>query len=257
MSTLRALCRAVSPAIAACELSFIGREPINVAMAHLQHIDYVDLLNKLGATVIELPAEPSLPDSVFVEDTVLLFDELAVMTRPGAPSRRGEVASIEAAFKKYREHIAHITEPGTIDGGDVLRIGKRVFVGLSQRSNQAAIDQLRDILKPYGYSVTAVAIRDCLHLKSGVTALSDDTVLINPHWVDAGCFSDYRQIRIDETEQHAANVVRVNADILMPATFPKTQAIIEAAGFRVHTVDLSEIQKAEGAITCCSVLFNT
>lgn len=255
MPVTHALCRAVSPAIADCELSFIGREPINVAMAHLQHMEYVDCLGKLGAKVIELPAEPSLPDSVFVEDTVLLFDELAVMTRPGALSRRGEVASIEAAFKKFRERIAHIVEPGTIDGGDVLRIGKRVFVGLSQRSNPAAIEQLRDILKPYGYSVTGVAIRDCLHLKSGVTALSDDTVLVNPLWIDAGAFSDYRQIRIDVSEEHAANVVRVHDDILMPAGFPKTQAIIQAAGFRVHTVDLSEIQKAEGAITCCSVLF--
>jgi len=252
---LYALCRAVSPAIADCELSFIGREPINVAMAHLQHIDYVDLLNKLGATVLELPAEPSLPDSVFVEDTVLLFDELAVMTRPGAASRRFELASIEAAFSKYRELIAHIAEPGTLDGGDVLRIGKRVFVGLSQRSNQSAIDQLADILKPYGYSVTAVPMHDCLHLKSAVTALSDDTVLINPDWVDVSYFSDYRQIPVAQSEPHAANVVRIGDAILMPSSFPATQALIQAAGFTVHTVDVSELQKAEGAVTCCSVLF--
>lgn len=252
---LNALCRAVSPAMLDCELSFIGREPIDLALANTQHNAYVHALRALNVEVIELPAEAAMPDSVFVEDTVLLFDELAVMTRPGALSRRGEVVSIEVAFKKYRDVIAHITEPGTIDGGDVLRIGKRVFVGLSQRSNLAAIEQLTAILKPYGYSVTPVAIQDCLHLKSGVTALSDDTVLINPLWVDAGCFNDYKQFRIDETEEHAANVVRVKADILMPASFPKTQAIIEAAGFRVHTVDLSEIQKAEGAITCCSVLF--
>jgi dimethylargininase len=240
-----------------CELSFIGREPIDLALANTQHSAYVHALRALNVEVVELPAEPSLPDSVFVEDTVLLFDELAVMTRPGAVSRRGEVASIEVAFKKYREIIARISEPGTLDGGDVLRIGKRVFVGLSQRSNRAAIEQLAAILKPYGYSVTPVAIQDCLHLKSGVTALSEDTVLVNPLWIDAQSFSDYRQIRIDADEEHAANVVRVHADILMPASFPKTQAIIKAAGFHVHTVDLSEIQKAEGAITCCSVLFTT
>lgn len=255
MPNLHALCRAVSPAIADCELSFIGRDPINVAMAHLQHIDYVDLLHKLGVKVIELPAEPSLPDSVFVEDTVLLFDELAVMTRPGAVSRRFEVASIEAAFRKYREVIANINEPGTLDGGDVLRIGKRVFVGLSQRSNQSAIDQLAEILKPHGYQVTAVPMQDCLHLKSAVTALAEDTVLINPDWVDAGHFSDYRQINVALSEPHAANVVRVDADILMPSNFPETRAIIEAAGFRTHAVDVSELQKAEGAVTCCSVLF--
>ena len=252
---LYALCRAVSPAIADCELSFIGREPINVAIAHLQHMDYIDCLQSLGVTVIELPAEPALPDSVFVEDTVLLFDELAVLTRPGAPSRRGEVASIEAAFRKCREVIAHIAEPGTLDGGDVLRIGQRVFVGLSQRSNQAAIDQLSDILKPYGYTVTAVPMQECLHLKSSVTALSDDTVLINPDWVDVSYFNDYRQITVDQSEAHAANVVRIGDAILMPSAFPATQALIQAAGFTVHTVDVSELQKAEGAVTCCSVLF--
>ena len=256
MPNLHALCRAVSPALADCELSFIGREPINVALAHLQHIDYVACLRKLGATVIELPAEPDLPDSVFVEDTVLLFDELAVLTRPGAESRRGEVASIEAAFRKHRAVIAHIVEPGTLDGGDVLRIGQRVFVGLSARSNADAIEQLQTILAEYGYTVTPVRTRECLHLKSAVTALSDDTVLINPDWVDAEVFAGYRQIAIDPNEPHAANVVRVGATILMPSSFPRTQQRIEAAGFVVQTVDVSELQKAEGAVTCCSVLFN-
>lgn len=256
MTSTHALCRAVSPALADCELSFIGREPINVALAHLQHMDYMACLRKLGATVIELPAEPSLPDSVFVEDTILLFDELAVLTRPGAQSRRFEVASIEAAFKPYRRVMARINEPGTIDGGDVLRIGKRVFVGLSARSNQAAIDQLQAIVAEYGYTVTPVHTRECLHLKSAVTALSDDTVLINPDWVDVDVFSTYKQIPIDPSEPHAANVVRANGAIVMPSNFPRTQARITAAGFAVHPMDVSELQKAEGAVTCCSVLFN-
>jgi dimethylargininase len=253
--TLHALCRAVSPAIADCELSFIGREPINVAMAHLQHREYVECLKKLGVTVIELPAEPALPDSVFVEDTLLLFDELAVLTRPGAESRRAEVDAIAPAVQAVRTQVERISEPGTIDGGDVLRIGQHVFVGLSQRSNQAAIDQLAGILKPFGYSVTAVPMQECLHLKSAVTALSDDSVLINPDWVDAAYFTDYRQIRVAMSEAHAANVVRIGAAILMPSCFPETNARVQAAGFAVSTVDVSELQKAEGAVTCCSVLF--
>lgn len=253
---LHAICRAVSPSIADCELSFIGREPIDLGLANTQHNDYVQALRALNVEVIELPFEATLPDSVFVEDTVLLFDELAVMTRPGAQSRRGEVASIEAAFHAYREIIARIFEPGTLDGGDVLQIGKRVFVGLSQRSNQAAIEQLSACLTPFGYQVIAVPMQDCLHLKSSVTALSDDTVLINPDWVDVGYFKDYRQICVANTEPHAANVVRVYGAILMPSNFPETQALIQAAGFVVHTVDVSELQKAEGAVTCCSVLFN-
>ncbi len=252
---LHALCRVVSPAIADCELSFIGREPINVALVHLQHMEYVACLGKLGATVIELPAEPALPDSVFVEDTVLLFDELAVLTRPGAVSRRAEVDAITPAVQAVRKQVERISAPGTIDGGDVLRIGRRVFVGLSQRSNQAAIDQLADILKPFGYSVTAVPMQDCLHLKSAVTALSDDTVLINPDWVDAAYFKEYQQIRVDEHEPHAANVVRIGSAILMPSAFPKTLALIATAGYAVTAVDVSELQKAEGAVTCCSVLF--
>lgn len=271
MPSTHALCRAVSPAIADCELSFIGREAIDVEKARKQHADYVAALQSLGVQVHQLPAEPTLPDSVFVEDTVLLFDELAVMTRPGALSRRAEVAGIEAAFRKYRSVVAHITEPGTIDGGDVLRIGKRVFVGLSQRSNQAAITQLAGLLAPFEYSVIAVPMQNCLHLKSAVTALSDDLVLINPDWVDAGYFSDYRQIGVAESEPHAANVVRItsaasiastssataatNESILMPSNFPETKALVQAAGFTVHTVDVSELQKAEGAVTCCSVLF--
>ncbi len=255
MPTLHALCRAVSPAMLDCELSFIGREPIDLALANVQHNAYVQALRALKVEIVELPAEAAMPDSVFVEDTVLLFDELAVMTRPGAQSRRAEVVSIEAAFNDYREIIARISEPGTLDGGDVLRIGRRVFVGLSQRSNQAAIEQLSAYITPFGYQVIAVPMHDCLHLKSSVTALSDDTVLINPDWVDVNYFKDYQQLTVAKSEPHAANVVRINTAILMPSNFPETQALIEAAGFTVHTVDVSELQKAEGAVTCCSVLF--
>jgi len=256
MTTLRAFTRAVSPAIADCELSFIDREPINLALAQQQHMAYVDALIEAGVDVIALPALPDLPDSVFVEDTVLLFDELAVLTRPGASSRRAEVQAIASAVHHARTTVAEIKAPGTLDGGDVLRIGKRVFVGLSQRSNQSAIDQLAASVQPFGYSVTAVPMQQCLHLKSSVTALSDDTVLINTDWVDAAYFSAYRQIRVATSEPHAANVVRLPGQILMPTGFPQTQAELLAQGFAVITVNVSELQKAEGAVTCCSVLFN-
>jgi dimethylargininase len=255
ISIMHALCRAVSPAITDCELSFIDRESIDVALAQAQHRDYIAALGALGVRVTELPAEPVLPDSVFVEDSVLLFDELAVLTRPGAISRRAEVDAIAPVVQSVRSRVERITQPGTVDGGDVLCIGQHVFVGLSQRSNQAAIDQLTAVLKPFGYAVTAVPIRNCLHLKSAVTALSDDTVLINPEWVAAGYFDAYRQIRVAESETHAANVVRIGAAILMPSCFPETRALVQAAGFAVSTVDVSELQKAEGAVTCCCVLF--
>lgn len=255
MPKLHAFCREVSPALADCELSFIGREPIDVANAQAQHAGYVAQLRAWGVTVIELPDEPALPDSVFVEDTVLMFDELAVITRPGADSRRAEVPSIEAALRPYRDTIAHILAPGTLDGGDVLCVQRQVFVGLSRRSSPAAIEQLGSILAPYGYTVTAVPMRDCLHLKSAVTALSDDTFLINPDWVEAAAFARYRCIAVDAGEPHAANVLRVGQRVLMPRGFPRTQALIEQAGFEVAALDMSELQKAEGAVTCCSVLF--
>ena len=254
--SLHALCRQVSPAIADCELSFIDREPIDLALATHQHAAYVAALRGLGVVVHELPAEPELPDSVFVEDTVLLFDELAVLTRPGAVSRRAEVAAITPAVQAIRSQVGGIEAPGTLDGGDVLRIGHRVFVGQSARSNSAAIAQLADLLLPFGYAVQAVPMHDCLHLKSAVTALDDHSVLVNPDWLDTSAFAGYRQIRIANSEPHAANVLRAGADILMPACFPQTRAIVQAAGFAAHGVDVSELQKAEGAVTCCSVLYS-
>ncbi len=253
--SLQAICRAVSPAIAGCELSFIGREPIDVDLAVRQHAGYVAALRALGVAVTELPAEPALPDSVFVEDTALVFDELAVLTRPGADSRRAEVDAIAPAVQAVRAQVARIDAPGTLDGGDVLRIGRRVYVGLSRRSSPEAIAQLGEILAPYAYRVLAVPMRDCLHLKSAVTALSDDTVLLNPDWLDTAAFEDYLQIEVAPDEPHAANVLRIGGHILMPSAFPATRAILEDAGFAVTAVDVSELQKAEGAVTCCSLLF--
>ena len=270
MPTLHAFCRSVSPSIDNCELSFIHREPIDAVKAQAQHDNYVIALRQMGVDVIELRAERDLPDSVFVEDVVLMFDELAVMTRPGAKSRRPEVDRILPAVKNVRAVVKHIQEPGTLDGGDVLRIGKRVYVGLSQRSNQSAIDQLSEILLPFKYQVIAVPMKECLHLKSAVTALTDQIILMNPEWLDANYFKDYRQLHVSKKEPHAANVVRLAsststssvtvansvASILMPSNFPETQAKIEGLGLKVRAVDVSELQKAEGAVTCCSVLFN-
>jgi dimethylargininase len=248
-----AITRDVSPAIADCELSFVPREPIDVARAIRQHRDYLHALEMLGCRVVTLPAEAALPDSVFVEDVAIVVDELAVMTRPGAESRRPEVDSVAEALKKYRP-LAFIEEPGTIDGGDVLRMGRAFYVGESARSNASGIAQLRALMAPHGYTVQGVPTRGCLHLKSAVTPLSDDAVLLQPEWVDREPFAAYRIIEVDPTEPHAANVVRVDDGLLMPASFPRTRERLLAAGFKVVSVDVSELQKAEGAVTCCSLL---
>lgn len=253
---LIAITREVSPTLADCELSFVDRAPIDLARANAQHRAYQSALAALGCDVRELPAESAFPDAVFVEDVAVVVDEIAVMTRPGAESRRGEGPSVARALAAWRE-LRAIEAPGMLDGGDVLRIGRRVYVGESARSNAEGIDQLRAILGEHGYSVHGVAIRGCLHLKSAVTALSDDTVLLQPAWVDPATFAEYRVVEVDPAEEHAANVLRIGDRVVSPACFPRTHARIRTVGIEVVAVDVSELQKAEGAVTCCSLVFST
>lgn len=249
-----ALTREISPDMGACELSFVGRSEIDIALARQQHLRYQQALSSLGCTVLSLPAEADLPDAVFVEDTALVLDEIAVMTRPGAASRRAEVASVAATLSKYRT-LAHIAAPGTLEGGDTMRHGRVIYVGLSARSNPEGIRQLAELIAPYGYSVRALPISGCLHLKSAVTLVDDETVLVQPEWIDPGEFSGYRIIRVDPREAHAANTVRAGSGLVYPSCFPYTLDLLREAGIQASTVDVSELQKAEGAVTCCSLIF--
>lgn len=255
-----AITRDVSACLAECELSFVSRAPLDVALAQRQHDAYRALLAALGCEVIALPALEAHPDAVFVEDVAVVLDEVAILTRPGAVSRRGEGASIALALADFRP-LRDIEAPGTLDGGDVLRLDRALYVGASARSNAAGIEQLRALVAEFGYTVQAVPPRDCLHLKSAVTQVAADTVLVNPHWVDASVFTGWRLLEIDPDEPHAANALRVGEGdamtIVHPACFPLTQMRLAAAGIDVVTVDISELQKAEGALTCCSLLFRT
>jgi dimethylargininase len=253
--SLVAITRTPSRSLARCELSFVSRTTIDVDLAIAQHQDYERTLESLGCRVIALPALEEQPDAVFVEDVALVLDEVAVMTRPGAESRRAEGASIATVLADYRR-LLHIEAPGTLDGGDMLRIGRAIFVGQSARSNAAGIAQLRGLLVPFGYTVHGVATRECLHLKSAVTQVAPDTLLIQPAWIDAAVFASYRLIEIDPGEEHAANALRVNDAVIQPDCFPRTQQRLRDAGIDVTGVDVSELQKAEGAVTCCSLVFN-
>ncbi|MGN6513393.1 MAG: dimethylarginine dimethylaminohydrolase family protein [Lysobacteraceae bacterium] len=250
-----AITRQVSPSLADCQLSYVPRTPIDVRRASAQHRDYCRALAAAGCSVVELAAEPGMPDAVFVEDTAVVVDELAVMTRTGAVSRRGEGATIAPVLARFRP-LASIEAPGTLDGGDVLRIGRRVLVGQSARSNADGIAQLRALLQPHGYRVESVATRDCLHLKSAATVVAGDTLLVQPAWVDPGVFGDCRVLTVDAEEAHAANALRIGDSVVYPDCFPRTRARLEAAGIRVLAVDVSELQKAEGAVTCCSIVFD-
>ena len=256
MSTeaLIAITREVSPAIERCELTHLARAPIDLAVAYAQHEEYERCLEALGCSVQRLPASLDLPDSVFVEDTAVVFDEVALLTRPGAESRRPELASVATQLAPYRS-IACIEPPGTLDGGDVLVVGRRVFVGISSRSNAAAIEQMRRLLAPYGYDVRAVAVHGCLHLKSAVTAVADNLLLVNPAWIAASELGAYDIVEVDPAESFAANALRIGDDVVYPAEFPRTLGRLRKRGLHVHTVPAGELAKAEGAVTCCSIVF--
>lgn len=256
---LTAITRDVSRSLGTCELSYLERTPIDVDLAQRQHQAYRHALNALGCRVIALPAEHELPDAVFVEDVALVFDEIAIRTCPGAKSRRAEVQSVANALESHRT-VRSIETPGTLDGGDVLRIGRTIYVGQSLRTNAAGIEQLQALVGPASlgdnaYTVQPVPIRDCLHLKSAVTEVADGVVLINPDWVDRAAFAGFRQIEIDPGEPHAANGLRVGRGVIYPLNFPLTEQSLAHAGIAVVPVDVSELQKAEGAVTCCSIVF--
>ena len=249
-----AITRGVSPAIGACELTLLEREAIDIDNARAQHSLYEGILEELGCRVEHLDEEPGFPDSVFVEDIAVVLDEIAVITRPGALSRRGERASIERTLAPHRP-LKHIQAPGVLDGGDVLAVAKSIYVGLSTRSNAEAARQLGALVSEHGYSVVEVGFSGCLHLKSAVTAVSDDTLLINPEWVDASAFPEQDCIPVDPAEPSAANVVRIGSTVLFAAEFPRTGQRLSALGYDVLPVEASELAKAEGALTCCSLIF--
>lgn len=248
-----ALTRPVSAALAACELTHLDRVAIDVERAQRQHHAYQQVLRELGIEVRELPALQEQADAVFVEDVVVVVDELAVLTRPGAASRHPEVESMAEVVRGLRT-LARIAAPGTLDGGDVLRVGKQLWVGASLRSNASGRAQLAALLAPFGYRAQEVPLCGCLHLKSAVTALDDHTLLIQPEWVAPDAFPGLRLIAVDPAEPHAANILRAGAGLIYPDCFPRTLARLQAAGFAPRLVDVSELQKAEGAVTCCSVL---
>jgi dimethylargininase len=251
---LVALTRAVPPSMAACELTHLARQPIDVEVATAQHARYEAALRSLAVRVERVEAAPDHPDSVFIEDTAVVFDEIAVLTRPGAASRRAEVDAVAAALGRFRP-IHTIAAPGTLDGGDVLIAGRRVFVGVSGRTNDAAVSQLRGVLEPLGYTVDAVPVGECLHLKSAVTAASETLLVINPDLIDISRFGRLELLEVHPAEPAAANVLCVGETIVCPDGAPRTRARLEARGLKTLGVGASELAKAEGALTCCSLLF--
>jgi dimethylargininase len=252
---LTAITREVSSSLPNCELSFIPRQPIDLAKARAQHHAYEELLRKLGARVISLPEEPDLPDSMFVEDPAIVLDELAVICSLGTETRRKEAPSLAAALEKYRK-LAFVKLPGLLEGGDALRVGKRIFVGLTGRTNAEGIRQLAVIVSQFGYDLTAVPVSGCLHLKSAVTYLGRNTLLGNRAWFQWSRVDGFEWVDVDPAEPHAGNALVIGDTVVFPTSFPRTRQRIEAKGFHVTSIEIGELQKAESGLTCSSLLFD-
>jgi dimethylargininase len=231
----------------------VAAAPIDHDRAVLQHQAYCRMLRQCSATVRTLDVNRDLPDCVFIEDTAIVLDEVAVLTSMGAPSRRAEPAGIESELRKYRP-VERIELPATIEGGDVLRVGRKLLVGLSSRTNLAGVKALDAIARRFGYEVTPVPVRACLHLKSACAALPDGRLLVNPEWLDARALEGFELVRVLDAEPDAANVLLVGQQVCLPAAHPQTADLVGRLGFTVQTVDVSEFAKAEGCVTCLSLL---
>ncbi len=250
-----AITRGVSPSINRCELTHLPRENIDVQLARLQHQRYEEALEVLGCQVQRLPAEPDLPDAVFVEDTAIVLNELAVIARP-AGTRRQETFSVAQRLVAYRS-VFNIHTPGTLEGGDLLRIGSRLYAGRSDRSNTEGLRQLQSLVGTYHYSVHPVDITKCLHLKSAVSRVDVETLLINPNWVDKKAFPGMNFIEVHPEEPFAANALWIGDTVMFPAEYPRTRERLEKFGIRVNAIEMSQLAKAEGGLTCCSLIFHT
>ena len=252
---LMALTREISPAIQQCQLTHLPRTAIDLERARAQHAAYEWALVGAGCTVRRLDTTDPLPDSVFIEDTAVVLDELAIITRPGVQARRSEIGVIAQWLSNVRP-LGHIESPATVDGGDVLVVGKKMFVGASDRTNAAGAAQLRDLVAHWGYAVETVPVSGCLHLKSAVTAVSKDTLLINPAWVSPDSFAGFTLIEVDADEPYAANALAVGGKVIYPTAFPRTRSRLERHHLSVEAVDVDELAKAEGGVTCCSLIFS-
>jgi dimethylargininase len=248
-----AFTREVSPAIGQCELTHLDRVSIDLDRARAQHAAFERALERLGCTVRRLPPAPELPDAVFVQDTAVVLDEVAILARPGAASRRPEVESVASALDAIRP-LRSIESPGTLDGGDVVCLGRRLFVGQTARTNADGARQLAQLVRPFGYDVRPVPVTGCLHLQSAVTPVADGVLLVNRAWVDPGLFGAVEVVDVDPAEPFGANALRVGQTVVYPTGFPATRGRLEARGLAVAPVDMSELAKAEAGVTCCCLI---
>ena len=248
--------REVSPRIADCQLTYRRREPVNYERAAGQHAEYCALLRHRGAEVLTLPACEEFPDCCFVEDAGVLLDEILIVPRMGAASRRGETREVEKLFARTRE-VARMCAPATLDGGDVLldTASRRLFVGLSRRTNAAGVEALANFTRPFGYRVTPIEVMGSLHLTTACSLIDEETVILNSHWVDERPFAGMRILRAFEDEPWAANTLRAGAAVCVEAGAPRTAELVSRQHPDIEVLDISEFRKAEGSLTCLSLIY--
>jgi dimethylargininase len=252
---LLAITHAPSPKLEQGERTHIGRATIDFTLACRQHEAYCQMLRDCGAEVRVLDVNRELPDSVFVEDTAIVLDEVAVLASMGVESRRAEMPGIELELQKHRE-LERISVPATIEGGDVLCVGRTLLVGVSSRTNRTGMNALATVACRHGYKVIPVSVNGCLHLKTACTALPDGTLMVNPAWLDLEALRGFNCVRVPESEPWAANIALVGAAVCLAAEHKRTGEIIHQRGFEVRTLELSEFAKAEGGVTCLSLLLS-
>ena len=249
-----AVTRGISPNMASCELTYRLREEIDLQKANYQLAHYRDLLRRWDVNLLTIPASESYPDCCFVQDTAVVLDEVCIIASMGAGSRRGEVSEVERLVSPFRK-IKPILPPATLDGGDVVQVGKRLFVGHSKRTNARGIAALSTIVEPFGYVVVPVKVDGGLHLTTGCGVVNEETVLLNPHWVDAEAFRGLRRLTVPDEEPWAANTIHVNNFVCIEEGAPRTIELVEPYTRCIETLDISEFRKAEGSLSCLSLIF--
>ena len=257
-----ALTHQPSPNMQACERTFVPHLPIDFSLAVRQHAAYCQALADCGAQVRTLDVNSALPDCTFIEDTAVVLDEVAILCSMGTPSRQPETLGIEPVLREYRplergilDNGLRILPPATLEGGDVLRIGRRLLVGQSRRTNAAGIAALQAIAARFGYLVTSIPVHHSLHLKTACTALPDGRLLVNPAWIDLRSLADFSVIHIPAAEPWGANLCLAGRTVLLPAAQVQTAQLVSQLGFAVKPVEISEFSKAEGGVTCLSLIF--
>jgi dimethylargininase len=252
--SFKAITRGVSRQIGACEITYRSREEVNYEKAAAQLENYYELLRTWGVDLMSLAARDSYPDCCFVQDTAVVLDEVCVIARMGAATRQGEVSEVEKLIAPFRK-IRRMYSPATLDGGDVVQFGNRLFVGLSSRTNARGIAAFAEIVETLGYTVVPVVVNGGLHLTTGCGIVNDETVLLNPRWLDASAFKGLRQLHVPEEEAWAANTIRVENAVCLEVAAPRTIELVQPYVATIDTLDISEFRKAEGSLSCLSLMF--